>query len=107
MRLFTAAVLANEEIMPATHILTLEAGRAVGSAVPGQFLHVRCDQGHWPLLRRPMSILRTDGERVQLMIRRTGEGSRLLTGTRPGDELDCLGPAGRGFELDSKIRNAL
>jgi len=107
MKLFTATVVDNEEIMPATHVLTLEAGRAAQSAAPGQFLHIRCDEGAFPLVRRPMSVYRTEGTAIQLMIRNVGEGSRLLVHSKRGDELDCLGPLGHGFRVDAKFRNLL
>lgn len=107
MRLFTATVLDNEEIMPATNVLTLRTQEAARSAAPGQFLHIRCGDGPWPLLRRPMSIYRTAGDAVQLMIRDVGEGSGWLVRRQPGDELDCLGPLGRGFRLEQKARSLL
>jgi dihydroorotate dehydrogenase electron transfer subunit len=107
MKLFTATVLDNEQIMPATNVLTLHAGAAVRSAAPGQFLHIRCGLGEAPLLRRPMSIYRAEGETVQLMIRAIGDGSRGLADAEPGDELDCLGPLGRPFRLEPRARNLL
>lgn len=107
MRLFTAVVQDNEEIMPATHVLTLEAGRAARSASPGQFLHIRCSDSHAPLLRRPMSVYRTEGDSIQLLIRAVGEGSRWLVRREPGDRLDCLGPLGHPFRLGSQTRNLL
>jgi len=107
VKLFTATVIENEEIMPATHVLTLDAGSAAYNAAPGQFLHIRCGSGGWPLLRRPMSVYRTEGRTVQLMVRDVGEGSHLLVQSKPGDELDCLGPSGCGFRLESKARNLL
>lgn len=107
MKLFKATVTDNIEIMPATHVLSLRVPRAAGAASPGQFLHVRCGVGHWPLLRRPMSVFRAQDDEIQLMIRNVGEGSGWLAGSREGDELDCLGPLGRGFRFDSRSRNVL
>jgi len=107
MKLFTATVLDNERIMPATNVLTMGAGRAARSAAPGQFLHIRCGDAAAPLLRRPMSIYRVEGEAIQLMIRDVGEGSAWLVRRQPGDELDCLGPLGHGFRLDASARNLL
>ena len=107
MRLFTARVIDNQQIMPSTYVLSLAAGSAAHTAVPGQFLHIRCQDNDAPLLRRPMSIFRTDGDTIQLMIRDVGEGSHLLTSRQPGDELDCLGPLGHGFHLDPNASNLL
>ncbi|MPZ14045.1 MAG: dihydroorotate dehydrogenase electron transfer subunit [Chloroflexi bacterium] len=107
MKLFTAFVLDNEEIMRATNVLTLRAGQVARSASPGQFLHIRCDDGCAPFLRRPMSVYRTERDTIQLMIRDVGAGSARLVRARSGDPLDCLGPLGRGFHLDSHARNVL
>ncbi|MBM2809596.1 MAG: pyrK [Chloroflexi bacterium] len=107
MDLFSARVVDNEEIMPSTHVLTLEAARAARSASPGQFLHIRCGDGLSPLIRRPMSIFRTDGTLLQVMIRNVGEGSSWIVRRQAGDMLDCLGPLGRGFRVSPQARNLL
>ena len=107
MRLFKAAVLATEQIMPKTHVLTLKIPHHAQNASPGQFLYIRCGSDAAPLLRRPMSIFRIDGGTLDLMVRDVGEGSGWLTRQEPGAELDCLGPLGHGFRLDSQVRNLL
>ena len=107
MRLFTATVTENETIMPATNVLSLRAPEAARGAAPGQFLHIHCGEGTAPLLRRPMSVYRTDRDVIQLMIRDVGEGSAWLVRRQPGDELDCLGPLGHGFRLQPQARNLL
>lgn len=107
MSLFTATVADNEIIMPATHVLTLEAARAAHNASPGQFLHIRCSDDSSPLLRRPMSIYRTEGSNLQLMIRDVGPGSAWLVRREPGDQLDCIGPQGHGFRLTPQHRSLL
>ena len=53
-----------------------------------------------PLLPRPFSIHRVQGNRVDLLIRVAGEGTRQLSGLTPGDVLEIKGPLGRGFNLD-------
>jgi dihydroorotate dehydrogenase electron transfer subunit len=54
-----------------------------------------------------MSIYRTEGPQMQLMVRSVGPGSAWLVQREPGDELDCLGPQGHGFRLDPHKRNLL
>ena len=107
MSQFTASVVGNQEIMPATHVLSLRAPEAAKNAAPGQFLHIRCSTQRDPLLRRPMSIYRTEGDVIQLMIRRVGVGSAWLVDRQIGEELNCLGPQGQGFRLDARSRNLL
>jgi len=107
MKLFTASVVDNETIMPATNVLSVRVPDGARGAVPGQFLHIHCGESTAPLLRRPMSVYRTEGDVVQLMIRDVGEGSHWLVRREPGDELDCLGPLGHGFRLVPQARNLL
>jgi dihydroorotate dehydrogenase electron transfer subunit len=75
--------------------------------VPGQFLHILCGESTAPLLRRPMSVYRTERDVIQLMIRDVGEGSAWLVHREPGEELDCLGPLGHSFRLHPQTRNLL
>lgn len=66
----------------------------------GQFAQLRCGPGPVPLLRRPFSVAWVDGERCTFVFEEVGTGTRLLGRLRPGDELEVLGPLGRGFTLD-------
>lgn len=107
MSQFIAIVVGNEEIMPATHVLSLQAPDAAQNAAPGQFLHIRCGTQQDPLLRRPMSVYRTDGGVIQLMVRRVGIGSKWLVERKLGDEVNCLGPQGKEFRLEARSKNLL
>jgi dihydroorotate dehydrogenase electron transfer subunit len=107
MSRFFATVVGNEEIMPLTHVLTLRAPDVAGDAAPGQFFHIRCGGDRDPLLRRPMSVYRTEGDLVQLMIRQVGRGSAWLVARHLGDELDCLGPQGTPFQLHGSANHLL
>jgi dihydroorotate dehydrogenase electron transfer subunit len=100
-------VTANDEIMPRTHIITLDAPELGRSSVAGQFVHIRASDSWDPLLRRPMSIFRIRPDGVSLMVRSVGRGSERIAGSQPGSWLDCLGPLGRGFSLDSRNRRLL
>jgi dihydroorotate dehydrogenase electron transfer subunit len=73
----------------------------VGKARPGQFVMIHPRKYSEPLLPRPFSIHRVRGNRVDLLIRVAGEGTRQLSGLTPGDVLEIKGPLGRGFNLDS------
>ena len=70
------------------------------TAEPGQFAQLRCGPGPVPLLRRPFSVAWVDGELCTFVFEEVGAGTRLLGRLRPGDELEVLGPLGRGFTLD-------
>lgn len=78
-------------------LLDLRPPRPV-SARPGQFALLRLyDLGLHPLLGRPMSVLAA-GDTLRFLIRRCGEGTRLLTSRSPGERVLVLAPLGRAFE---------
>ena len=107
MKLLRVPVVSNELVMPATHVLTLDAPDFGRSAVPGQFLHIKTGPSWDPLLRRPMSIFRIRPQGVSLLVRDVGPGSGMIARAAPGDYLDCIGPLGRGFQLDHQRQSRL
>ena len=81
--------------------LTVESRILVQQASPGQFLHVRCEGLQ---LRRPISIAGVEGNCLTFVFEIKGKGTQWLSGRRPGDELDILGPLGRGFpDVDGPV----
>jgi len=81
------------------HVIAFTSAAIARSAKAGQFLNVRVEGGTDPLLRRPFSVYRTDGELVELIFNVIGKGTALLRGKRPGDTIDILGPLGVPFSL--------
>ncbi|MGI6559052.1 MAG: hypothetical protein ACOX20_09030 [Limnochordia bacterium] len=54
-----------------------------------------------PFLRRPLSIHECSPQEgtIALLYEVVGRGTHLLSRLQPGDEVDLLGPLGRGFTL--------
>ena len=88
-------VLDNRRLTESVVALKLDAGELVKTAVPGQFLHIRCLDGS--VLRRPVSICDLSGGALTLTVEIRGAGTAWLSRRRPGDRLDVLGPLGRGL----------
>lgn len=80
--------------------LTARLPHLARTARPGQFAQVRCGDGFTPLLRRPFSVAWTDADTASFVFAPVGLGTRLLSGLRPGDHIQVLGPLGTGFSLD-------
>jgi len=103
-------VVENRALAPGVVLLWLDAPQAARLGQPGQFLQVAIPgNGYDPLLRRPISIglLEPGAGRLGLIIRAAGRGTSILAATKPGDELDILGPLGAGFPLPHEGRSLL
>jgi dihydroorotate dehydrogenase electron transfer subunit len=97
-----AKVIESEMVASGIFSLLLEEKRLAEEARPGQFIHLRLNKNSSaaPLLRRPFSIAGAFPERgfLQIVFQLRGEGTKTLSSLQGGDELDCLGPLGSGFQ---------
>ena len=93
----TATVIHQFSYEGAQHLLRVHAPKIAAAAVPGHFVHIRCDQS-LPM-RRPMSIMRahTDEGWVEFLYKVVGHGTKLLSRHQAGTELSILGPIGKPF----------
>jgi dihydroorotate dehydrogenase electron transfer subunit len=96
------------ELKPETRLMWLEAPAIAKLARPGQFVMVRCGEGHDPLLRRPLSIHKIDSSGgVALLFVVVGRGTVWLSERPPGDLVDLLGPLGNGFVVKPDTKSLL
>lgn len=115
MKQALASVIANDPVADGVFVIRLEEPDQANQVRPGQFVHVRCRDGSDPLLRRPLSVLRTGRCRAsglpagqyEVLYEVVGRGTELLSRLRPGDLLDVLGPLGRPFEINRGTRRLL
>ena len=77
--------------------LTL-SGDTSAITAPGQFVNIALP-GHF--LRRPISVCDWTPDRLCLLIRVVGAGTRELADAAPGTELDILSGLGNGFDLSA------
>ncbi len=66
----------------------------------GQFYMVRA-WDEYPVLSRPLSIHDLEDDRIVFLYRVCGEGTRILAGKKPGDEINIDGPFGKGFPMET------
>lgn len=101
-RLCIAAVIQNRPIAEGHFLLSLRAA-GFEPATPGQFVMIGCGAGPLvpaePLLRRPFSLCDVDAAAgtFDIIYRRQGRGTAVLSTLRPLDQVSVLGPLGRGF----------
>jgi dihydroorotate dehydrogenase electron transfer subunit len=107
-----ATVSSSVEVMPATHLMWVEAPNVAAASQPGQFITVRCGDF---TLRRPFGIHQCspltgedsgEGD-VAILFKVTGKGTLWLSQRQPGEKIDILGPLGKGFTIGLESRNLL
>lgn len=96
-----AAVVRNVHDGPYAKIMTLRVAGTFGS-LPGQFVHVRCSDEYYPLLRRPFSVYterrRGRATEIDLLYTIVGIGTRELAALKPRGKVTIMGPLGVPFE---------
>lgn len=102
-----AEVLSHNAYAGEQFILRLQAPECAATAQPGSFVHLQCD----PLqpMRRPISIMRVSASQgwVDLLYKRVGSGTRLLSQRQPGELISLLGPIGRAFSPSDQYSRPL
>jgi dihydroorotate dehydrogenase electron transfer subunit len=95
--LLDAAITGKRQVARDTFVLALDAPEIAASVRAGQFVNLGWSRG--PLLRRPFSVYRVDGDRIEIVMKAIGGGTAQLLTMHHGDRLSCLGPLGHGFEF--------
>lgn len=115
MKLALASVISNQQIADGVFVLRLEEPDQARAVQPGHFVHLRCGTAHDPLLRRPLSVLRTGAcpsnrlpaAQYEVLYDVVGRGTEIFSRLRPGDLADVLGPLGRPFQVERSTRRLL
>ena len=102
MFLLNARITAQREVARGMVVVAMEAPEIAASVRAGQFVNLGIEG---QLLRRPFSVYRVDGDRIEVVLKAVGTGTARLLAMRTGDAVSCLGPLGRGFVLGSGLRS--
>ncbi len=96
-------LVSQEIIAPGVYRMSLEYPAPGKPVTAGQFFMLKISDGLDPLLRRPLSAheIDTDGPvpHLRFLYQVVGRGTTILSNLTPGDEVDLLGPLGRGFHI--------
>jgi len=98
-------VLTKSEYPGGQFVMRIRAPKCAAAAKAGSFVHLSCSDT-LPM-RRPMSIMRTGDDWIEILFKIVGQGLRLLSQKQPGDTLSVLGPIGQAFVLDPQRPRAL
>lgn len=101
MTLTICPVQGVEQVAENTFVLTFLSSRISQAVRPGQFINIKADESDDPLLRRPFSVYRSVGTRVQIIFNVVGKGTTHLARKRSGDSIDVLGPLGVPFNVEA------
>jgi len=111
MKLFQKEVpiLYNLNVGPGYFKMGLASAELAQNARPGQFVMVKPNKGHIPLLRRPFSVhgpITKKGEvcGFNLLYKVVGQGTQVLSEMKARSLLDVLGPLGNGFSCPEDSR---
>ena len=94
-------VVSVKQVAEDVFLLTLRSPQIAPLVRAGQFLNIRVEEGTDPLLRRPFSVYRTEGDLLECVFNVVGKGTAILSQKRSGETLDVLGPLGVPFSLES------
>lgn len=94
-------VIVNEELCRNMYEMVIECPEIAQKAKPGQFLHIKANEGLEPLLRRPISISRIYKEKgqISLIYQIIGKGTKSIAALKPDGVIDVMGPLGNGFPV--------
>ncbi|MCI6609769.1 MAG: dihydroorotate dehydrogenase electron transfer subunit [Ezakiella sp.] len=87
------------EMKPLNDEVFVMCVEAESNGAPGQFYMLREPDTTDPMMGRPISISDVDGNKIYFLIQIMGEGTKLLSKKRAGDEILLMGPLGNGFTL--------
>lgn len=94
-------VVSNKKLCPKFYCLAFDAPNVAKKTIPGQFVHIRTNEGFEPFFRRPFSVYRAQ-KYVEIFYEVVGPGTKLLSQKKKGDSIDVLGPVGTPFTMPSK-----
>ena len=103
----TGVILENRQIRNTdVYLMKVKPQDGAGHAQPGQYVNIRCSEGTDPLLRRPISVLRSDPvtRAYEIGYEVRGRGTEYLSRLKPDDIIDVIGPLGNEFEIKGEYK---
>ncbi len=94
-------LLKNEQIAEGVFDWTVENSELAKLCKAGQFVNIKVPGR---VLRRPISICDADDSSLRLVFQVKGEGTKLMSEMKVGDEVEILAPLGNGFKLEKGKR---
>lgn len=93
----TVTILENRKVNAEYYKVSFRSKELSREVRPGQFMQIKIRAGWDPLLRRPFSYYRVEGDRIGILYEILGQGTAHLARLRRGDTIQVMGPLGREF----------
>lgn len=111
-------IIFNRKVAADYYKMRIRCPGIAGKTKPGQFVMVRVTEAFDPFLRRPLGIHRVCSVQdtaktnkaptcIELLYRRVGKGTLILSKKQKGEFIDLTGPLGNGFSIDNKLQTAI
>jgi len=108
MRDSLSRVVENRDLGSGIYLLRLRDPALLEERVePGTFVMLATAPGLSPLVRRPFSVQRVQGDVYDVLYRVVGEGTNLMSKVQVGQEMRSLGPLGTHFSLPEPDETAI
>ena len=90
------SLVSQEKLASDVFSMWIQTKDIAKNARAGQFISVYSKDGS-RLLPRPISICEVEGDRLRIVYRTVGKGTKEFSGYGAGDTLDVMGPLGNGY----------
>ena len=87
-------VESNEKIAENIYEAILISPRISKVSMPGQFINILPNKSWSNAMRRPMSIAWQKNERISIIYKIFGEGTKIISEWKKGEYIDIIGPLG-------------
>ena len=87
-------VILNEEISEGIYQTTFESPLISATTLPGQFINILPEHNWNYVMRRPMSIASQGNDKISIIYKAIGEGTRIMQNWKTGEIVDNIGPLG-------------
>ena len=94
-------IIENQEIAAGVFRLSVKTPAPIDYIHPGQFLMLGFPQLLDPLLPRPFAVFDVQEKQLEVLYKKVGKGTALLSCAKPGEMIRVFGPLGNGFSLPS------
>jgi len=116
-QVYKCSILENIKIGQNYFKMTISAPQVAKQSRAGQFVHLRCSNPpvspftkggmRGIILRRPFSIHRVSGNKIEILYRVIGRGSLEISRKKPKEFVDIIGPLGNGFKIAGNLKIAI